>query len=131
VEQYAYIRFLPMLAQELRTLAIDSNDSIKVKIPESMSAFLAHNDSLVIHFKKQENADKIKKIIQDWMMKNNIQESPREWGRTKLAKDSGTKSFSVLVSENIAEWLKENRGKYPSRVLAEEAIKHAIQQSQK
>lgn len=129
--EYAFIQHIPKLAQELRQLALKSDDVIQVKIPESLSGFMSHNDSIVVHFKKKENGDKILGILNSWMQANNIHESPREMGRTKIAADSKDASFSDLVAKNIASWLEQNAGKYDSSLLASEAVKHAIEQSQK
>ncbi len=129
--EYAFIQHIPKLAKELRQLALESDDIIQVKIPESLSGFMSHNDSIVIHFKKKENGDKILGILNSWMQANSIHESPREMGRTKIAADSKDTSFSDLVAKNIASWLEQNAGKYDSSLLASEAVKHAIEQSQK
>lgn len=115
----------------MRQLALESDDIIQVKIPESLSGFISHNDSMVVHFKKKENGDKILGILNSWMQANSIHESPREMGRTKIAADSKDTSFSDLVAKNIASWLEQNTGKYGSSLLASEAVKHAIEQSQK
>lgn len=53
---YAFIRFLPQLARDLREIAVRTGDSVKVKIPESFSGFVAHNDSIVVHFRQIENS---------------------------------------------------------------------------
>ena len=129
--EYAFIQHIPKLAKELRQLALESDDIIQVKIPESLSGFISHNDSMVVHFKKKENGDKILGILNSWMQANSIHESPREMGRTKIAADSKDTSFSDLVAKNIASWLEQNTGKYGSSLLASEAVKHAIEQSQK
>jgi len=129
--EYAFIQHIPKLAKELRQLALESDDVIQVKIPESLSGFMSHNDSIVVHFKKQENSDKILGILNAWMQASNIHESPREMGRTKIAADSKDTSFSDLVAKNIASWLEQNVGKYDNSLLASEAVKHAIEQSQK
>ena len=65
------------------------------------------------------------------MQANSIHESPREMGRTKIAADSKDTSFSDLVAKNIATWLEQHAGKYDSATLVSEAIKHAIEQSQR
>lgn len=129
--EYTFIQHIPKLARELRQLALDSDDIIQIKIPESLSGFMSHNDSVVVHFKKRENGEKILGILDSWMQSNTIHESPREMGRTKVAADSKDTSFSDLVAQNIANWLEQNAGKYDSSLLANEAIKHAIEQSQK
>ncbi len=129
--EYSFIQHLPQLAQELRQLSLETDDIIQVKVPESFSAFFAHNDSIVVHFKNKDNANRILEILNTWMQNNGIHEAPREMGRTKIAADSKDKSFSSLVASNIAAWLEQNAGKYNSEVLVNEAIKHAITQSQK
>lgn len=130
VSEYAFIQHVPELANELRQLAVESDDKISVKIPESLSGFMSHNDSLVVHFKDEKNADKIQEIMNRWMQEHDVHESSREMGRTKLAADSSEGSFSELVAKNIAGWLEENAGKYDSDLLSSEAVKHAIKQSQ-
>lgn len=131
IAEYAFIQHLPGLAKELRQLALESDDIIQVKIPESLSGFVSNNDSIVVHFKKKENADKILGILNTWMRANNVNEGERELGRTKIAADSTDTSFSDLVAGNIAKWLEQNAGKYENALLASEATKHAIEQSQK
>jgi len=130
VSEYSFIQHVPKLADELRKLAIETDDKISIKIPESLSGFMSHNDSVVLHFKDQKNTEKIQEIMNSWMNAHDIHESPREMGRTKVAADSSEGSFSELVAKNIAVWLKEYAGKYKSDLLASEAVKHAIKQSQ-
>lgn len=129
--EYTFIKDLPSIAGKLRELALKSDDIIQVKIPESFSGFISQNDSIVVHFKKQENKEKIFKILDAWMSESNIHQLPRELGRTRFAADSLDASFSDLVANNIANYLKTNKDKYDSSVLANEAIRHAILQSQK
>jgi len=128
--EYPFIQHLPQLAQELRQLSLETDDIIQVKVPESFSAFFAHNDSIVVHFKNKDNANRILEILNTWMQSNDIHEAPREMGRTKIAADSKDKSFSSLVASNIASWLEQNAGKYDSNILINEAVKHSIRQSQ-
>ncbi len=131
IDEYAFIRHMPQLTKTLRRLSQESDDIIKVKIPESFTGFLSHNDSIVVHFKNTENTEKIMDAITAWMKENNIHEQPREMDRTRVAADMQGTSFSELVAQNIARWLEQNRGKYEDGVLAREAIKYAIIQSQK
>lgn len=129
--EYTFIQDIPKLAIALRQLSLESDDIIKVKIPESFSGFVSHNDSIVVHFKKKENSEKILGILNTWMQENSIHEEPREMGRTKVAADSKDSSFSDLIAKNIAGWVEQNAGKYDNALLASEAVKHAIKQSQK
>lgn len=131
VVEYSFIQHLPKLAQELRRLALETDDVIQAKVPETLTAFVSNNDSLVVHFKKKENVGKIMEVISDWMQSNDIHESPREMGRTKIAADFQDSSFSDLVSKNIATWLEQNAGQYDNALLAREAARYAIEQSQK
>lgn len=130
ITEYAFIQHLPDLAKKLRQLALESDDIIRVKIPQSLSAFISHNDSIVVHFKKAENGSKIFEILSAWMKASNVHEAPREMGRTKIAADAEGVSFSELVAKNIANWLKQNAGNYENASLASEAVKHAIKLSQ-
>lgn len=130
-KEYAFIKNLPSLAKEFRKLSIDSDDIIQIKIPSKLLGFISHNDSVVVHFKKEENKVKIFEILNKWISENNITEEPREMNRTKFAADSSDTSFSMLIAQNITQWLEQNVDKYDSAILAKEAVKHAILQSQK
>lgn len=131
VGEYAFLQHLPELAKTMRAISIENDDVIKVKVPESMSGFLANNDSIVVHFKNKENIDKIRTVLRDWMQSHSITEAPRELGRTVLAADPEDTSFSGMISKNIAQWVISNHGKYKNEILVERAIDHAIRQSQK
>ena len=130
-QEYSYIQHLPDLAEKLRALSVESDDIIQVKVPATLTGFISNNDSLVVHFKKKENADAISSIVNEWTQSSNLHESPREMDRTKIAADASGSSFSELVAKNIGDWLQKNAGSYDDSVLAEEAVKHAIAQSQK
>ncbi len=132
-----YISNLPELGKRLRQIAIESGDTMDVKIPNGYLGFLKHNDSIVVHFKNQGNAEKVQQAIQFWMSENGINQAPRELGRTKVAVDqhkteeADKSSFSELVSNNIEEWVKKHHGSYDNKILAEQAVIHAIGQSSK
>jgi hypothetical protein len=64
------------------------------------------------------------------MQKNNIPQWQREMWRTKFAQDFQNTSFSDKIANNIAQWLWQYVGKYNDTILVNEAIKHAILQSQ-
>jgi hypothetical protein len=132
VAEYNFVQHILSLANDLREVAEETDDNISVKIPESMTVFLAHNDSIVIHFKERDNVEKIQSALSRWMSKYEITEAPRELGRTKVAVDpKGGGSFTKIIANHIADWLDENSGKYNNEILAELAVKHAIEQSQK
>ena len=131
MKEYSFIQHIPKLANKLAELARESDDIIQVKVPNTLTGFLSNNDSVVVHFKKIENKQIVLDILNEWMVENNITKSERELGRTEIAADSKGNSFSNLVSENIAQWLEENSGKYPSETLSELSVKYAIEQSQK
>ncbi len=131
-DEYSFVQNILSLANDLREIADETDDSVQVKFPKGLAEFLAHNDSIVIHFKDKNNVEKIQGALSQWMEKYSITDAPREMGRTKVAVDSKKGgSFSQLVSDNIASWLGENSGKYDNKVLAEMAVKYAIEQSQK
>lgn len=129
--EYAFVKHVPELAQKLRKLATQTDDKIQVKIPNGFMAFMAHNDSIVIHCKKQENAEAALAIAREWMSERGIHEAPRELGRTQLAADSTSESFTQMVAKNIAQWLTEHEGRYDQKMLAQKAVEHAIAYSQK
>jgi hypothetical protein len=131
ITEQTFIQHLPKLADKLRELAEESDDIIKVKVPEGLMGFVSHNDSIVIHFKKAENKERILAILSEWTQENGISKSEREMGRAEIAADSKDDSFSNLVAKNIAKWLDENKGKYQAELLAELAVKYAIERSQK
>ncbi len=137
INQPNYIENIPALAKKLREIAVESDDSMDLKVPNGYLGFIKHNDSIVVHFKNQENASKVQEVISAWMAENNIKESPRELGRTKIAIDqheteqTDKSSFSELVADNIQRWAEKHHGSYDSKILAEQAIIHAINQSSK
>lgn len=131
MNEHTFVKSIPDLAKRLRSLAVETDDIIQVKVPSGLVGFMSHNDSIVIHCKKQENAEKSLDVVREWMSQNGISELPREMGRTQLAADGKAESFSEMVSKNISKWLVDNEGKYDSKVLAEQAIEHAIRFSQK
>lgn len=63
------------------------------------------------------------------MLTNDLTEAQRDYDRTTKAVDLKDTSFSYGVATNVAQWLVQNRGTYDSQVLAQQAIKHAIDQS--
>lgn len=132
MEELGAVQNIKDLAVELRKLALESDDIIAVKIANSFMGHLRRNDSIVVHFKNKENADKIQIILKTWMIRHNIKEEPREMNRIKVSADSKEKgaSFSDLVAKNISEWLKQNYGKYDNNLLAILAVNYAIKQSQ-
>lgn len=131
MNEYYFVKHVPVLAQRLRELAIETDDKIQVKVPNGFMGFMSQNDSLVVHCKKQENASASLEIARSWMQEFDIHEAPREMGRTQIAADSKSESFTQMVSSNIGQWLADNEGKYDQAVLVDEAIKHAIKYSQK
>lgn len=131
VDQGAFVGNLPSLAQELRQLAIDSDDIIKIKVLGNYGSFVERNDDIVVHYKNPENTERVAEVLNQWMAQHQITEEPREMGRTKVAADPSGTSFSALVADHIADWVKSNHGKYPNEVLVDGAIKYAIELSQK
>jgi hypothetical protein len=129
-EQFEFIQHLPDLAQRLRKLSIETDDCIYVKIPENYLPFLKANDSLVTHFKKAENGNRIAAVVETWMKDHGITEESREMNRVKLSADSKQTSFSQLVASNIADWIRQHYGKYDHALLVKMGIQHAIEQSQ-
>lgn len=131
VNEYSFIKYILVLAKQLKQIGAETDDVIKIKIPQSLTAFVSHNDSIVIHFKNKDNIEKIQEAINLWMRSNGVHEEEREMGRTKIAADSKETSFSDLVSKNVADWLVDHFGSYDTKVLIHEGIKHTISQSQK
>ena len=114
-------------------MAVDSDDIIQVKVPASHGIFLKRNDSLVVHFKKPENADKVQAILAQWEQINGITEEPREMDRVKVAADPKGTSFSDAVAAGIAEWIRRGHetGKIDDERLIDSGIRYAIEQSQR
>lgn len=138
IQNYNYITEIPKLAYKLRKLWLENDDAISIKVPNNFIGFLKHNDSIVVHFKNQENSEKITNIISERSNTNNIPLWNRELWRTALAadwKDNNWKksSFSELVSKNIASWMYDMRQtrKYTENIIIEQWILHAIAQSSK
>ena len=126
---YAFVRFLPQLARDLREIAVRTGDSVKVKIPESFSGFVAHNDSIVVHFRQIENSAPIRDAVSAWLSRNGLSESARAFGRTAFAADSQDASFTQLVAENVGSWVAEHAANYDPAILAKEAVRHAVRQA--
>lgn len=129
-EQYATVAALPSLARKLREVAAAHEDPIKVKVPRAFTGFVAHPDSLVIHYSDEDSLPGIEAALAEWLAEQNITEAPRELGRMKYAADSENLSFSESVSNQIGEWLHTHAKDYDHALLAREAVKHAILQSQ-
>lgn len=133
-KQYTYIKNFYQLWLLLNDLAISTNDNISVKIPKTLLWFLSHSDSIVIHFKNQENKTKIEEILKIWLTNNWLNEEERNLWRTKFAADPKNEkweSFSTIIWNHIEKWIIDNYKKYDNSILAKEAIKHAIELSKK
>lgn len=65
------------LARLLDQLAEETKDVISVKVPRGFLGFISHNDSLVIHFRKAENQEKISRITSEWCSTYGITEELR------------------------------------------------------
>jgi hypothetical protein len=126
-----FVKNIDSLAEKLRKISIDNNDSIQIKFPESLESFAQHNDSIVIHFKKDSCIESINEALKEYLVQNNMKEAEREMGRTKIAADSKDESFSELVTLQVGRWAEQNHGKYSPEVLAKMAIQHAIELSKK
>jgi len=131
MKDYGFIRHIPSLANKLREISLKNGDIINLKIPYAFTAFASHNDSIVVHFKNKDSEQEILQAIDSRLRQNNIVEMPREFGRSKRAVEANWDSFSDLVSENIAKWLVDHKGKFDDEVLAQWAIHYAIDLSQK
>ncbi len=131
INSYTFLQYIPRLANYLKLLSQKSGDSISIKFPYSFTAFAFHNDSLVIHFNRQENTNEIMFIIKKWLQEFNIPEQIRELNRARFAGDKWWKSFSQLLSTNITNWLLQNRWKIDDETLVELAIHYTIQFAQK
>lgn len=130
VNWYTFISNIYKLWLMLEILAKESWDKISLKIPMIILWFLSHSDSLVIHYKNIENKENIERLLEEWKIKNWINEENRNLWRTKFAWDSSDDSFSWLVSKNIEKWIVENYWKYDNELIADLAMQYAIQQSQ-
>lgn len=130
IGEHSYVSTVPELAVRLRDIAEKTDDVIQVKVPTVFMGHLSRNDSIVIHFKKPENAQLVQEALAGWMKDNGVSEEPREMDRTKVSVDSKETSFSDLVAENITKWLKENHGKYDYELLTKLGLDYAIRQSQ-
>jgi hypothetical protein len=126
-----FIDHIKDLASDLRTLALDTDDIIQVKIPGGFGGFLAHRDSVVIHFKDPDNAEAVEKVFDTWKDKFSINEGERELGRTQLAADSKETSFSDLVATAMTNYFKDNLGKYDTNELLDKTLEHAAELSKK
>jgi len=130
IDEYHFVKSIPQLADSLGELSIETKDLIKMKFPLKFLVFMAHNDSLVIHYRNPESGLKIRKILNSWREANNITKAPREMGRTESSIDPPGTSFTNHVTEKMVEWMQEHKEKYNNDVLAKSAIKYAIELSQ-
>jgi len=131
-EDYTAIEHLPVLAEQLRAVALETGDSIKVKMPNGYAGFVVHNDSVVVHFKDAKNAQKVEQIVDGWVQAHaaRSQGAERELGRTRLAADASDASFSDRVAGTIAEWAVSHVDAYAPEQLAKIASLYAIKRSQ-
>lgn len=133
---YTFIDYIPELLEKLVPLCINSDtqnsiDMIEIKIPKNHQLFSKLNDSLVIHFKNKDNAEKIQEIYNNWLSDKHIVQCYREFNRTQLAKDFNWEEFTKSISKQIQHWIIENRWFYNKENLSKEAINKAILSSQK
>lgn len=137
VNDYQSIAKLPALVKKLQAIGAETGESIKIKTPRSFIGFITDNDTLVAHCDSEVTCYKIKQAIAEWQSEQGLTPTTRELGRTTIALDGKINeinedtSFSELVSNQITTWAKEHKDNYPADLLAKEAIKHAIQLSQK
>jgi hypothetical protein len=123
--------------KKLQDIGAETGESIKIKTPRSFNGFITDNDSLVAHCDSEDTCYKIKRAISEWQSEQGLAPTKRELDRTTIALDGKINgndedtSFSELVSNQITTWAKEHKDNYPAALLAKEAIKHAIQFSQK
>jgi hypothetical protein len=107
-----------MLTQALSQTNIES---ASIKIPENMSAYIGHNDRIVIHFFAHNNIDQIKKQIQQtvesWAKSNSITLHARTH---TFGQDVGETSYGQRIAQNIVNALKPHidSGKYNTDQLA-------------
>lgn len=87
---------------------------------------------MVIHFKNQENKQKIQQAIDTWIQTNNISIDKRELERTTYATDSYDTSFTQLIAQNIATRIFDmhKKNKYADNIIIQQGIGYAIKQSQ-
>lgn len=131
INEYSFIQHLLDLSKNLHILSNSTNDNISLKVANNLLWFIAHSDSLVIHFKNKENKDAIENILDKWMNYYHINEESRNLWRTKFAADSYDSSFSEIISDNISDWFMKHYWKYDDKVLIDLAIKYAIESGQK
>lgn len=128
---FSFMDHILELAKRVQEVSKQSGTNIQIKFPSSYAIYEMRNDSLVIHFKNDSDEQVLQGILTEWESKNGIKEDVREAGRTKIAIDSRTTSFSDLVAENVANWVGEHHGNYENDVIAREAIKHAVESSKR
>lgn len=117
------------LAADLRQIAEDIDDNIKVKIPLNYTGFAAETDNIVIHFKKPESADKIDQAVSAFLQSHNVVESERNLGRAKFAADTESTSFSDQIANDVYDEAMRNVDTKSSDKLARQIIASAIQKS--
>lgn len=130
LENFEFVKHIQDLAKQLKTLAVETDDVIAVKFPSTYLQFFERNDSIVVHFKKAENALEIQNIINKWLDENEITEEEREMGRTKLAIDQVNKSFSQWVTKRAIDLSKDIYVGETTEQLANKVINFAIEESQ-
>ena len=129
-EDWRVIGSLDKLAILLKNVAEQTDDSIEVKTGPNFQTFEMHNDSLVIHFKKQDSLEGIENALKTFLSSEGITEQERELGRTKIAQDTpNRKSFSENISDEIVQSHEAEFGKIDSTELAQKMIAEAIERS--
>lgn len=126
-----FVENIEKFAEKLREIAVANDDSIEIKFPESFISFAQHNDSIVIHYKRESSLAAINSALETYLKQEGITEGQRELGRIKSAVDPKDTSFSDHIAMAVGRWLDENYKKYPNDILAKGAIKNVIEIAQK
>ena len=98
-----------------QTLSQSNVESASFKIPSNMSAYIGHNDRIVVHFFAKNDTDQIKKQIQQtveaWAKANGITLHSRTH---TFGQDTGNSSYGQRIAQNIINALKPHvdSGKY-------------------
>ena len=95
--------------QQILSSALSQYDieSISFKMPMTLTAYISHNDRIVVHFSAKDNIEQIRKqiqqTVQSWANNNKITLHPRTHN---FGQDQGKSSYGMRIAEHIVNSLK-------------------------
>ena len=108
------------LYQRLQQIGKKFESRVNFKIPSGFTAFVAHNDNLVVHASDERCINEIQDILYEWERTMGVPMLGRHYSRTELAVDRNQNSFSNFIAQHYAEQLLT--GKYSAQAILLGAI---------